>query len=221
MIYYLIPILFFSIVIHEFFHGYVALKAGDPTAKYAGRLTLNPIPHIDPIGTIFLPLLLIISKSSFLFGWAKPVPVNPMNFRDPGKDNVKVAAAGPLSNFGLALVFSILCIIVENLFSIRNVIFTIFLYGIKINLVLAFFNLIPVPPLDGSHILEYFLPLHLKESYYHFMEYKIKRIWWGRWDLNPRLLGELFPHQRSEGRWGYLPRLASYQARRRPRYRYN
>ena len=96
-------ILFFSIVVHEYFHGYIALKCGDPTAKYAGRLTLNPIPHIDIVGTIILPLFLVLSGSSFLIGWAKPVPVNPYNFRNPGIDNVKVSAAGPLSNFSLAI----------------------------------------------------------------------------------------------------------------------
>ena len=171
MTYYFIPILFFSIIIHEYFHGYVALKAGDPTAKYAGRLTLNPIPHIDLIGTIVLPLMLLLSNSSLLFGWAKPVPVNPYNFRNPGKDNLKVAAAGPLSNFGLALVFTVLCIATINTFSHGNIAVDLFDFGIKINLILAFFNLIPIPPLDGSHILYYFLPDHMRESYSRISKY--------------------------------------------------
>jgi len=161
-------ILIFSIVVHEYFHGYVALKCGDETAKYAGRLTLNPIPHIDIVGTIILPLFLVLSGSSFLIGWAKPVPVNPYNFRNPGIDNVKVSAAGPLSNFSLAVIFAILIILTVNLFP--NLI-RIFQFGIFINLLLAVFNLIPVPPLDGSHILEYFLPYNLKIEYNKIKQY--------------------------------------------------
>jgi len=161
-------ILFFSIVVHEYFHGYIALRCGDPTAKYAGRLTFNPIPHIDIVGTIILPLFLVMSGSSFLIGWAKPVPVNPYNFRNPGIDNVKVSAAGPLSNFSLAVIFTVLIILTGDL--LPNLI-GIFHFGIFINLLLGIFNLIPVPPLDGSHILEYFLPYDMKISYNKIKQY--------------------------------------------------
>lgn len=161
-------ILFFSIVVHEYFHGYVALKNGDPTAKYAGRLTFNPIPHIDIVGTIIIPIFLILSGSSFLFGWAKPVPVNPGNFKNPALDSVKVSAAGPLSNFGLAIGFAVMIILFGN---ISPVLTRAFHFGIFINLLLAVFNLIPVPPLDGSHILEYFLPYKWKIKYAIIQQY--------------------------------------------------
>ena len=167
-----IVILFFSIVVHEYFHGYVALKCGDETAKYAGRLTFNPIPHIDIFGTIILPLFLVLSGSSFLIGWAKPVPVNPYNFRNPGIDGVKVAAAGPLSNLSLAVAFSILTIIIANVFPFLLPSLNYALqWGILINLYLAVFNLIPVHPLDGSHILHYFLPYDMKVAYSKIQNY--------------------------------------------------
>ena len=161
-------ILFFSIIVHEYFHGYIALKSGDPTAKYAGRLTFNPIPHIDIVGTIIIPIFLIISGSSFLFGWAKPVPVNPANFKNPALDSVKVSAAGPLSNLGLAIGFAVMIILFGN---ISPVLTRAFHFGIFINLLLAVFNLIPVPPLDGSHILEYFLPYEWKIKYARIQQY--------------------------------------------------
>lgn len=161
-------ILFFSIVVHEYFHGYTALRCGDETAKYAGRLTFNPIPHIDIVGTIIVPLFLILSNTGFLIGWAKPVPVNPYNFRNPGIDSVKVAAAGPLSNFSLSVIFVVLIILTGDL--LPNLL-GIFHFGIFINLLLGVFNLIPVPPLDGSHILEYFLPYDMKISYNKVKQY--------------------------------------------------
>ncbi|HDI52328.1 MAG TPA: site-2 protease family protein [Bacteroidetes bacterium] len=167
-----IPILLLSIIIHECAHGYAALRAGDPTAKLYGRLTLNPIPHIDLVGSIILPAFLILTNSSFLFGWAKPVPVNPNYFRKPRRDEIIVSAAGPLSNIVLSLIFLGLTIIGIAWFNTTDLpyasvdkFFLMLRQAILINLVLAFFNLIPIPPLDGSHILANLLPPHWAEMY--------------------------------------------------------
>jgi Zn-dependent protease len=149
-----IVILIFSVVVHEVMHGYVAYKLGDSTAKFMGRLTLNPIPHIDLLGTIIIPLLLIVSRSPILFGWAKPVPVNFNNLRNPKKDSVYVALAGPASNFVLAIVFAIFYHLLS--FLSLNIVFW---YGVYINLILGVFNLFPVPPLDGGRIAVGLLPL--------------------------------------------------------------
>jgi len=151
----------FSVVVHEFAHGWAALRAGDPTAKLMGRLTLNPIPHIDLFGSILIPAFLIFSGSSFLFAYAKPVPVNPNNFRNYRKDEINVSFAGPASNLALSFIFLILSIMVASISTTSQLsifIIQIFQNGIFLNLILAFFNLIPIPPLDGSHILENYLP---------------------------------------------------------------
>lgn len=155
-------IFFFSVIIHEVAHGYVAFIRGDPTAKEVGRLTLNPLPHIDLFGTIILPLILAISRSGIIIGWAKPVPINPYFFENPKKDIMWVGAAGPLSNIGIAFILSILYRI--GLYKIGSI--SQFIeYGVAINLLLAIFNLVPVPPLDGSRILQAFLPYELREKY--------------------------------------------------------
>ncbi len=156
----MVVVLLFSIIIHEIAHGYVALLSGDPTARMLGRITLNPVPHIDPVGTILLPLLLYLSGAPVV-GMAKPVPVNPLNFRNYRWGEVAVSAAGPLSNLALAAVFSVLLRLgVDNPGFV-----TLAILGVRINIILALFNLIPIPPLDGSHILALLLPRELARLY--------------------------------------------------------
>lgn len=159
---FLIVVIMFSAVVHEVMHGVAADKLGDPTARYAGRLTLNPIPHLDPFGSVFLPLILALSGSPFFFGWAKPVPYNPYNLiKAPKWGEAIVAFAGPLSNFGIALVSSAL--IWLNVFprELQSVLFLI----VVVNVMLGFFNLIPIPPLDGSKILSAILPQGMAFGY--------------------------------------------------------
>ena len=151
---FLIIILLFSIIIHEVAHGSVANLLGDPTAKLSGRLTLNPIKHLDLFGSFLLPLFLIVLRSPVLFGWAKPVPINPYNFRNPKRDGAKVAIAGPSANILIALIFGLAIRFLPLPYSFSSV----FSVVVVVNLVLAVFNLVPIPPLDGSHILFNFLP---------------------------------------------------------------
>jgi Zn-dependent protease len=154
---FLIVVLLFSIVIHEVSHGATANYLGDPTAKYSGRLTLNPLKHLDPIGSFLLPLFLIILRSPILFGWARPVPINPYNFRDQKYGAAKVALAGPASNLMVALVFGLALRFFPEIVKILGL-YLMFSYIAYINILLAIFNLLPFPPLDGSHILFTFLP---------------------------------------------------------------
>ncbi len=152
-------ILLFSVIIHELAHGFVAYSLGDPTAKYQGRLTLNPIKHLDIFGSVLLPLLLFVTQSPFLVGWAKPVPINPYNFKDQKWGSLKVAIAGPISNLALALIFGlVLRFIPTAVFMSAPGLFLIFSFVVQINLMLALFNLIPIPPLDGHWILFTFIP---------------------------------------------------------------
>ena len=149
-------ILIFSVVFHEVSHGVMANYLGDQTAKNEGRLTLNPLPHLDLMGSIILPALLILSKTGIIFGWAKPVPINPYNFRDQKYGEAKVAIVGPLANFSLALVFGL--VIRFFSYSLDPSVIYFLTYIVYINIMLAVFNLVPIPPLDGSHILFTFLP---------------------------------------------------------------
>lgn len=160
-----IIILLFSVIVHEVMHGLVALKFGDRTAERAGRLTLNPIPHIDPIGTILLPALMILSQTGLIFGWAKPVPVNPLNFSNLRKGELFVSAAGILSNFGLSLASALLFHILSASGLVNPTIFQVLSFAILINLILGIFNLLPIPPLDGSKILLSQLPYNLAKEY--------------------------------------------------------
>ncbi|HEY4519698.1 MAG TPA: site-2 protease family protein [Candidatus Paceibacterota bacterium] len=154
-------LLIFSIILHEVAHGWIADKLGDPTARYAGRLTLNPLVHIDMLGSIILPLISILSPGGFLFGWAKPVPYNPFNFvRMKTWGEAFVAAAGPATNFALALMFAGLTRAWgDPLFA------SICFIGVLANLWLGFLNLIPIPPLDGSKVLGAILPNPLSRTY--------------------------------------------------------
>lgn len=154
-----------SIVLHEMAHGFVALLFGDHTAERQGRITLNPIPHIDPVWTIAIPVVaFFISSGTFVIGGAKPVPVNPSNYRRPVLGDICVSAAGIAVNFLIAVIMILLLNIVHivsgNLTG--SVIAAVFLRVALLNIVLAMFNLIPIPPLDGSHLFKYLLPVGLR-----------------------------------------------------------
>jgi len=164
-----VVILLFSVIVHEVMHGLAALYFGDHTAERAGRLTLNPLPHIDPIGTILIPALLVISNSPFLIGWAKPVPVNPFNFTNLRKGELLTSSAGILANFGLAILAAIL----YHLFSPLDVplLQAALRFAVSINLILGLFNLLPIPPLDGSKILISYLPAKLAAQFQSLEKY--------------------------------------------------
>ena len=161
-----ILVLIMSIVIHEYAHGYTAYLLGDNTARLSGRLTLNPLKHLDPFGSVILPLLLIIMKAGFLIGWARPVPYNPANLRDQKRGTFFVAIAGIIANLTIAILFGLLIryatvfglpayiadpLLMHPFYKIATII-------VLINLVLTLFNLVPIPPLDGSKILFSFIP---------------------------------------------------------------
>ena len=160
---FLIPIVILvaSAILHEIMHGVVADRLGDPTARIMGRLTLNPIPHLDPIMSILLPTLLVLSGSPIIFGAAKPVPVNPIHFRDPKKDMALTALSGPLTNIALALVASQIL----RFLPLNPLIYTVLSSIVIYNLMLAIINLIPIPPLDGSKVLAAILPNEIARSY--------------------------------------------------------
>lgn len=176
---FILVIFLFSVVIHEVAHGQVAEYLGDPTARLAGRLTLNPIKHLDFMGSIIVPGFLIltsmVSGIGVIFGWAKPVPINPYNFRDQKYGSAKVAIAGPLANIALAIIFGLLIRfllpIVDGEF--YQALFSVFAYIVWINLLLAVFNLLPIPPLDGSHILFAFLPRNMEKIRIFLAQYGI------------------------------------------------
>jgi Zn-dependent protease len=173
----LLPILLFSVVIHELAHGAMALRLGDPTARDAGRLTLNPLPHIDPIGSVLVPLLSLVTAGRVFIAWAKPVPVNPSFFARLRRDDALVSAAGPVSNILLAACCSLAVIVLGFLawwldvgeestgYSLLSFCYQMFYAGAYLNVVLAVFNLLPVPPLDGSHLLAALLPGRVAEGY--------------------------------------------------------
>ena len=173
-----IPLLL-GVTLHEVAHGYTAYRFGDPTARNAGRLSLNPVRHADPFGTVILPLLLILMKSPFLFGWAKPVPFNPSYFQDARKGIFWVALAGPTANFGLALAFYLLLqflVVMQPVLDAGNSgylqpVIMVAYFGIFINIILGIFNLFPIPPLDGSKVLATFLPGRMAGQYMQLEKY--------------------------------------------------
>ncbi len=158
-----IVVFLFSVVIHEVSHGVMALRLGDDTAKNLGRLTLNPIPHLDPIGSILLPFILIVTGSPFVIGWAKPVPYNPLKLHGDLKYGpLKVALVGPGSNLAIAFIMGLLIRLGSGFLS--EVAIALLIQIVFINVLLAVFNLIPIPPLDGSKILTVFLPTRLSQQ---------------------------------------------------------
>ncbi len=163
-----LTLLILSLAIHEAAHAFVAYRCGDDTAKHMGRLTLNPIDHIDPFMTIMLPLLLWFgSGGSFVFGGAKPVPVNPYNLRHPSRDMMYVALAGPISNFLLAIFFALVfkCLVAFGSYQESSLMINAVRNGVSLNIFLAVFNLVPIPPLDGSRVVMHFLPQSRKQGY--------------------------------------------------------
>ncbi|MFQ5797223.1 MAG: site-2 protease family protein [Bacteroidota bacterium] len=174
---YVLPILLFSVVIHEISHGYMALKLGDPTAKLEGRLTLNPLPHIDPVGSVLVPLFSLIVAGQVFIAWAKPVPINPLNFQNYRRDDILVSVVGPFSNLAVALGCTVMVVLLLNvapLFQLDSpgavgdgleFLVRMLHAGIFLNIVLAVFNLLPIPPLDGSHVVASLLPPEFAEGY--------------------------------------------------------
>jgi Zn-dependent protease len=158
-------LVFFSVVCHEIAHGFVAYRLGDPTASRMGRLSFNPIVHVDLFGTIILPAILIMTKSPFLFAWAKPVPVNPAYFRNPRKGMMLVAMAGPATNLAIAIVLSVVLHLSGSF--LPAFLAKTFAWVSLINVMLMVFNLIPVPPLDGSRIVARFLK---GRTLWHYMK---------------------------------------------------
>jgi Zn-dependent protease len=172
-----VVILIMSVVVHEFAHGYVAYLCGDNTARISGRLTLNPLKHLDLFGSVILPLILILSKAGFVIGWARPVPYNPNNLKNGKRGEVLVAVSGILANLTIAVLFGLLMrfatsfglpafnpdpLLMHPFYNITSII-------VLTNLVLALFNIIPIPPLDGSKILFAFIPVQLR-SLQNFLE---------------------------------------------------
>jgi len=165
---YIIAFLVESIVLHEIAHGYVALLFGDHTAQRQGRITFNPIAHIDPLWTIAIPIVAyFLSNGTFIIGGAKPVPVNPFNYRRPVLGDICVSVAGVAVNFLIALIMILLLNLVHMVSGdlTGSVAVYVLLHVALLNIVLAMFNLIPIPPLDGSHLFKYLLPMELRDGY--------------------------------------------------------
>ena len=165
-----IAVLVFSVIIHEISHGYMAGFLGDPTARLAGRLTLNPAKHLDPLGSIIIPALLALSPGGFIIGWAKPVPYNPYNLKNQRWGDALVSGAGPASNIGIAIIFSIIMRVGIAFGFLSSTLVQAISLIVLINLVLAIFNLIPIPPLDGSKILMSVLSYNQRNKFLQFQD---------------------------------------------------
>ena len=165
LILFTVVLLIVSIILHEVSHGFAAYALGDPTAKNAGRLTLNPLPHIDLVGSVLIPAFLVLTSAGFLFGWAKPVPYNPLNLKNQRFGEGLVAIAGPAMNIFIALVFSLVIrfgsTLPETFISLAAIV-------VLINLFLGLFNLIPIPPLDGYTVLRSILPYKFSLPFQNF-----------------------------------------------------
>ena len=175
-----LPVLIFSIVVHEVAHAWVALKEGDDTAQSLGRITLNPLSHLDPIGSFVVPMVLYFMPGGLIFGWAKPVPIDPRKFRDFRGGDIRVSLAGIVSNLMLAVAFTLLVVVfikLQGILPLGGSTFGFLIrtarFGIFINLILAVFNLVPIPPLDGSHVLYHFLPRGWRAAYQQAGRYGI------------------------------------------------
>ena len=178
-------VLLISIVIHEVAHAWQARREGDDTAEKLGRITLNPLPHLDLFGSFIVPVSLyamgtLTGGGVFLFGWAKPVPVNPTKYRDYVKGDIRVSLAGIVSNLGLAVIATLLTVVVAKIDSVGlvsasllNPVYTALNYALFFNLILAFFNLVPIPPLDGSHVVAHLLPQQWQMRYRLMGQYGI------------------------------------------------
>ena len=185
---FLIIVFIFSAVIHEYMHGWMADRLGDPTARLSGRLTLNPLPHLEWFGSFLLPGMMLLSNMPFVFGWAKPVPYNPYNLSDRRWGEAKVALAGPAANFIIAVFFGLAL----RFLPFSNITFSGLISAIVyINLVLMLLNLMPIPPLDGSKILAAFLPAPLRAKYLSLERFGfilvILFVWFGFSALEPVL----------------------------------
>ena len=169
----IIAVLIPSVVVHEVAHAWQARREGDDTAEQLGRITLNPIRHLDLFGSFIVPFVLALAPVNFIFGWAKPVPVNPAKYRSPIWGDIRVSLAGIVSNFGLAVLATLGLALVSKVIDVSGppssglmeTLVEMAQYGIIINLILAFFNLIPIPPLDGSHVLFHLLPRPIAVRY--------------------------------------------------------
>jgi len=175
-----LPVLIFSIVVHEVAHAWVALKEGDDTAQSLGRITLNPLSHLDPIGSFVVPVALFFLPGGFIFGWAKPVPIDPRKFRDFRMGDIRVSLAGIVANLILAVAFTLLAVVfikLQGVFALGESTFGFLIrgarFGVLINLILAIFNLVPIPPLDGSHVVYHFLPRAWRATYQQAGRYGI------------------------------------------------